>query len=225
MIKAVILDYGGTLAHSNVSFDAVFDRAVKRLLIEGLKVTALDFKNAFMDTVEWRRTIQEKGKEVDVHGFFGHVLGIFGWIVGRDVSDELGLYVYEAGDPEWLVDIEKLLIELSAHYKVALLSNAWLEAPRQLLRDKGYSRWFDVMVVSFDIGISKPDSRIFQHILNLLGVEAHEAVMVGNSIKADMEGAINSGLQAVWVDYEGTGEWPGYSLDNLNDLPELLKTL
>jgi len=225
MIKAVILEYGGTLAHSNVSFDTVLDRAVKRLLVEGLKVTALDFKNAFMDTVEWRRSIQEEGKEVDVHGFFGHVLGVFGWKVGRDVTDELGLYVYEAGDPEWLVDIEKLLIELSAEYKVALLSNAWLEAPRQLLRDRGYSRWFDVMVVSFDIGISKPDKRIFQHTLNVLGVEAHEAVMVGDSIKADIEGAINSGLQAVWVDYEGTREWTGYSLDNLNDLPELLRKL
>ncbi len=65
MIKAVILDYGGTLANSNVPLDTTFEKAVERLLIEGIEVSALDFKNAFMDTVEWRRTIQEKGKEVD----------------------------------------------------------------------------------------------------------------------------------------------------------------
>ena len=225
MIKAIILDYGGTLANSNVSLDAVFERAVERLLIEGLEVSALDFKNAFMDTVEWRSTIQEEGKEVDVHGFFSHVLGIFGREVSRDVTDELGLIIYEAGDPEWLGDIEKLLIELSGQYKIALLSNAWLEAPRQILRDMGYSRWFDAMVVSFDIGIPKPDPRIFQHTLNLLGVEAHEAVMVGDSIKADIEGALNAGLEAIWVDNKGTGEWTGNTISNLDELPELLRKL
>jgi HAD superfamily hydrolase (TIGR01509 family) len=225
MIKAVILDYGGTLANSNVPLDATFEKAVERLLIEGIEVSALDFKNAFMDTVEWRSTIQEEGKEVDVHGFFSHVLNIFGREVSRDVTDELGLYLYETAEPEWLGDIEKLLIELSDQYKIALLSNAWLEAPRQLLRDMGYSRWFDVMVVSFDIGIPKPDQRIFQHTLNLLGVEANEAVMVGDSIKADIEGAINAGLEAIWVDTKGIGGWTGHVIWSLDELPEMLKKL
>lgn len=225
MIKAVIFDYGGTLANSNTSLDGAFKKSVDRLQMEGIEVTTTDFENAFMDTVEWRRILLGEGKELNTHEFFSHVLGILGHTVNMDITDELGLYVYESGDPEWLGDIEELLIKLSADYRIALLSNAWLEAPRQLLRDKGYSRWFDAMVVSFDIGIPKPDPRIFQHTLNLLGVEAREAVMVGDKIKADIEGAINAGLQAVWVDYDGVGGWKGHSIRDLSELPELIKKL
>jgi HAD superfamily hydrolase (TIGR01549 family) len=225
MIKAVILDYGGTMVNSNVNFDVAFERSVERLLIEGIEIAQNDFFNAFMDTAEWRRIVNATGREIDSHEFYSHVLGILGHKVSRDVTEELERYLFESADPEWLDDIEKLLTTLSEDYKVALLSNAWLEAPRQLLRDMGYGRWFDVMVVSYDIEIAKPDPRIFQHTLNLLGVEPHEAVMVGDSIIADMEGATNAGLESVWVDYEGTGEWPGYKVSVLSELPLLIKKL
>ena len=225
MLKAVILDYGGTLANSNTSLDKMYQRVVERMDLKGIKIDVLDFENAFMDTVEWRRTLHKDGIEIDVHGFFSHAMGILGQSISRDTSEEFGVWVYESAEPEWLVDLEDLLVKLTEEYKVALLSNAWLEAPRQLLRDQGYGRWFDAMVVSYDIEIPKPDPRIFQHTLNLLGVDVHEAVMIGNSIKADIEGAINAGLQAVWVDYAGTGEWEGNKIRHLSELPGLLETL
>ena len=49
--------------------------------------------------------------------------------------------------------------------------------------------------------------------------------MVGDSIKADIEGAINAGLEAVLVDDEGTGEWKGHTVNNISELPELLKKI
>jgi HAD superfamily hydrolase (TIGR01549 family) len=178
-----------------------------------------------MDTVEWRRIIQTEGKEVDSQEFFNHALGILGHSAGRDATDELEMYVYEAGETEWLADLDALLPSHSENYKIALLSNSWLEAPRQTLRDNGYGRWFDVMVCSYDIKISKPDPRIFQHTLNLLEVEASEAVMVGDNIKADIEGAINAGLEAIWVDDEVTGEWKGHTVKNISELPKMLKKI
>lgn len=225
MIKAIIFDYGGTLAESKTPWDIVSEKAVERLSIDGIDVKAIDFQNAVMDTVEWRRTIHMEGKEVDSHEFFNHALGILGHSTGRDTTDELEMYVYESSKTEWLADLEILLPALSENYKLALLSNAWLEAPRQVLRDKGYGRWFDVMVCSYDIGIPKPDPRIFQHTLSLLNVEASEAVMIGDSIKADIEGAINSGLEAIWVDKEGTGEWNGHTVRIISDLPNIIKSI
>ncbi len=225
MIKAVIFDYGGTLAESKTPWDIVSEKAVKRLSIDDVDVKAIDFQNAVMDTVEWRRTIHMEGKEVDSHEFFNHALGILGLSTGRDTTDELEMYVYESSETEWLADLETLLSSLSENYKLALLSNAWLEAPRQILRDKGYGRWFDVMVCSYDIGIPKPDPRIFQHTLSLLDVEASEAVMIGDSIKADIKGAINAGLKAVWVDNEGTGEWKGRTVRTISELPNLIRSI
>ncbi len=225
MIKAVIFDYGGTLAESKTPWDIVSEKAVDRLSIDDVDVKAIDFQNAVMDTVEWRRTIHMEGKEVDSHEFFNHALGILGHSTGRDITDELEMYVYESSETEWLADLETLLSSLSENYKLALLSNAWLEAPRQVLRDKGYGRWFDVMVCSYDIGIPKPDPRIFQHTLSLLDVEASEAVMIGDSIKADIKGAINAELKAVWVDNEGTGEWKGCTVRTISELPNLIRSI
>lgn len=225
MIKAIIFDYGGTLAESKTPWDIVSEKAVERLSINDIDVKAIDFQNAVMDTVEWRRTIHMEGKEVDSHEFFNHALGILGHSTGRDTTDELEMYVYESSETEWLADLETLLSSLSENYKLALLSNAWLEAPRQILRDKGYGRWFDVMVCSYDIGIPKPDPRIFQHTLSLLDVEASEAVMIGDSIKADIKGAINAGLKAVWVDNEGKGEWKGRTVRTISELPDLIRSI
>ena len=225
MIKAFIFDYGGTLAQSNTQWEIVSEKAVERLSMDGVDVTESDFQNAVMDTVEWRRIIHTDGKEVDSHEFFNHALGILGQTTGRDTTDELEMYVYESTDTEWLADLDTLLASLSESHKIALLSNAWLEAPRQILRDRGYGRWFDAMVCSYDIGIPKPDPRIFQHTLGLLDVDASEAVMVGDSIKADIKGATNAGLEAVWVDNEGTSEWIGHSVLTIDELPELLKKI
>lgn len=225
MIKAVIFDYGGTLANSNTPWDKVSEKAIIRLSLDGIDIKAIDFQNAVMDTVEWRRTIHTEGREIDSHEFFNHALGVLGHSASRDATDELEMYVYESSETEWLADLETLLPSLSENYKIALLSNAWLEAPRQTLRDKGYGRWFDAMVCSYDIRIPKPDQRIFQHTLNLLEVDASEAMMIGDSIKADIEGAINAGLEYVWVDNVGTGEWKGHTVKNISELPELLKKI
>ena len=225
MVKAVILDYGGTLADTDLHLDTLSEKVVERLLLDGVEIAANDFHNAFLDTVEWRKTVNEQGREIDGHEFFSHIVETFGYDAGRDLTDEIEMLLMGTGETIWLGDIEKLLVQLSENYKVALLSNAWLEAPRQILRDEGFGRWFDAMVCSFDIGIPKPDPRIFQHMLYLLDVEASEAVMVGDSIKSDMEGAKNAGLEAIWMDYKDTREWTGHRASSLSELPLLIGKL
>ena len=113
MIKAVIFDYGGTLAESNTSWNDVSEKAVECLSLDGIDVKAIDFQNAIMDTVEWRRTIHTEGREADSHEFFNHALGILGHSAGSDATDELEMYVYEAGETEWLADLDALLPSLS----------------------------------------------------------------------------------------------------------------
>ncbi|MBN2335607.1 HAD family hydrolase [Candidatus Bathyarchaeota archaeon] len=224
MIKAVIFDYGGTLAFPQTPWRKISEHAAERLSIEGIDIAAEDLDKAIHDTNEWRYALREERKEVDTHDFFNHALGILGYSVSRDITDELALLVYEMSEQRWVTGLDKLLQSLSRDYKIALLSNAWTDIPRRALRDMDHGRWFDAMVCSCDIGIPKPDPRIFQHTLNLLQTEASEAVMVGDSIEADIEGAVEAGLQAVWVDNEGTGRWKGHTVKTIAELPALLKS-
>jgi putative hydrolase of the HAD superfamily len=62
----------------------------------------------------------------------------------------------------------------SAGFATALLSNSWgNEYPRE-----GWTDMFDVVVISGEVGMRKPEPRIFTHTVDLLGVEARQCVFV-----------------------------------------------
>lgn len=58
----------------------------------------------------------------------------------------------------------------------------------------------DTIVLSSDVGVRKPDPRIFHIALDRLHAEAASAVVVGNSLSEDIEGALRAGLRAIYVD-------------------------
>jgi putative hydrolase of the HAD superfamily len=73
----------------------------------------------------------------------------------------------------------------------------------------------------------KPHPSIFEAALASAGVGAHEAVMVGDSLKADVHGALGAGLRAVWLRRTGddSAERPSHVplIRRLHDLPPLLR--
>ena len=80
----------------------------------------------------------------------------------------------------------------------------------------------DVAIASRAHGRTKPHPSIFEAALEALGVGADEAVMVGDSIEDDMEGAAQVGLPGILIDRDG--RHPGYSprLLDLYGLPAAL---
>ncbi|MPY68100.1 HAD family hydrolase [Deinococcus sp. SDU3-2] len=95
---------------------------------------------------------------------------------------------------------QALLTALRPRFKLALLTNAYDGAEqRARLRHSGLEGYFDVVVVSGEVGVFKPDPRIFQHTLELLGVTPKQALYVGDSPTHDVRGAALAGLRAVLV--------------------------
>ena len=224
VIKAVLLDFGGTIANTKTDWEMVSERAKSRLELEDVRVDPVDLENAIKDTIEYRYQQHELGVELNSYDFFNHALGIRGHKVDLDITDELEQMVNDEGTVEFVSGLEDVLMELSDSYKLALLSNSWLEAPRQALRDHGYGRWFDAMLCSFDIGVPKPDPRIFEFALDLLGVRANEAVMVGDSLEADIKGALGVGMRAVLVD-DGFSEWVGPKVIEFEEIIDVLSRI
>jgi HAD superfamily hydrolase (TIGR01549 family) len=66
----------------------------------------------------------------------------------------------------------------------------------------------DAIVLSSDVGVRKPDPRIFQIALDRLRTPATAAMLVGNSIAEDIEGARRAGLRAIYLDEEATDVEP-----------------
>ena len=225
MIKAVIFDWGSTLAVADAPWSMISERITDRLQLEDIHLEPTAIEKAINEATKFRHEQTKHGVELNSFQFFNHALNLLGHAVDVDITDELERYVYEMTEPVYAENIEQILMELSESYKLALLSNVWLEAPRQSLRDYGYDRWFDVILLSCDIGIPKPDPRIFRHMLNLLSIEPDEGVMVGDSLEADVKGAIGAGIQAVLIDPDDSSGWSGYKIQCLGDLPVLLQAM
>ena len=83
--------------------------------------------------------------------------------------------------------------------RLAIVSNSegTVEA---LLERMGLKGHFEIVVDSWHLGVTKPDPAIFHHALERLQVQPGDAVMVGDSMKADVGGAIAAGLRGVLID-------------------------
>ena len=65
----------------------------------------------------------------------------------------------------------------------------------------------DLFVTSEHAGSFKPEEAIFRYALERAGVEPNEAVHVGDSLEADVAGALGAGMRAVWLNATGRGTW------------------
>jgi len=91
-----------------------------------------------------------------------------------------------------------LLKKVRERARVGIVSNNLLEEQQDKLRCCDLDQYVDVLVVSEETGMSKPDPRIFQIALERLGCRPEEAVMIGDSWAADVIGAIAAGIRPIW---------------------------
>ena len=82
-----------------------------------------------------------------------------------------------------------------------------------LLDGLGLAAFFDAVVCSGEAGAAKPDGAIFTHALAVLGVEASEALHVGDNPEADYDGARAAGLEALLVDRGAAANHTGVITD------------
>lgn len=86
--------------------------------------------------------------------------------------------------------------------RIALLSN--LATPyKQPVFELGLAQHFDLLVFSCDVGMAKPERKIFVHTSRELGLDPGELVMIGDSRRDDIRGARKAGIRALQIDREG----------------------
>jgi putative hydrolase of the HAD superfamily len=107
----------------------------------------------------------------------------------------------------------------SAELRIGLVSNSSRDV-REFARHHGLE--VDAGISSFHHGRTKPHASIFRAVLDLLAVEPADAVMVGDTIADDIEGALALGMRAILVDREGVNAGFEPRIETLNDLPPLL---
>jgi putative hydrolase of the HAD superfamily len=113
---------------------------------------------------------------------------------------------------------------LKNKYSMHVISNGFKESTEMKIHNNGLGIYFDNVIISEVVGINKPDKAIFEHALSLADAHVSESMMIGDSIEADIRGAQNFGMKAIYFNPEGkeAPEDVGHQIKCLSDLIEFL---
>ena len=107
---------------------------------------------------------------------------------------ELWSYPPESLQP----DARACLETLRGPYRLGVLANQepWI---RETLARDGLADFFEFWAISAEVGVDKPDSRIFEHALHEAGSPPERCAMIGDRLDNDIVAAKANGMRAVWL--------------------------
>ncbi len=141
------------------------------------------------------------------------------------------LYMKHLSNASFLYDNSiDLLDELNQHYRLGIVTNGLTLVQDKRIRQSTIAKYFDAIVISEEILISKPNPGIFEYTLkNLDFFDKSKVLMVGDSLNSDIQGGINFGIDTCWYNpnkiKNETSIKPTYEISNLNELKSLLLNL
>ena len=92
----------------------------------------------------------------------------------------------------------EVLQALQPHYQMHIITNGFQESSELKLSKTNLKPYFQEIFVSEVIGKYKPDIALFQHALAVAGCDASQAIMIGDSLEADILGAKNAGIDQIY---------------------------
>lgn len=137
-------------------------------------------------------------------------------------SDE---YLRQLGRGTYLIPgAEALLAELDGRFKLLLITNGIPEVQRSRIAGSTIKRYFPQLIISGEVGVAKPDPKIFDAAFANMDWPAKETVlMIGDSLSSDIRGGQNYGIDTCW--YNPNGRTPGHKPKptyEIHDLGHLL---
>lgn len=117
------------------------------------------------------------------------------------------------GKPHLMDGSLELLQALRADHSLGIISNGIIANQTRKLRSAGILDYFDDLVTLDIAGHAKPDARIFQFALERAGVNAHQAMHIGDSYPGDVLGGHEAGLSVIFFNPDGDA--------NPHDFPEV----
>lgn len=119
-----------------------------------------------------------------------------------------------------------VLDELSTRAALALVTNGLAEVQRRRIARLGLDRYFAPIVISGEVGVSKPAVEIFELAFRALGRPAKtRTLMVGDSLTSDIQGGINFGIDTCWYNPRSATSTGPRSTHEIADLSELVEVV
>jgi len=93
---------------------------------------------------------------------------------------------------------KNVLSYLQKKYILHIISNGFKETTLTKMNLSGLNPYFSNVIISEDVGVNKPNPIIFEYALDKAGASKEESIMIGDSLEADIYGALNFGMEAIF---------------------------
>ena len=126
---------------------------------------------------------------------------------------------------------EELVRYLAAKYPLTVVTNGLVEVQYEKFDKSGLRDCFSHIVLSEEVGCQKPNPKIFEEALRLNSLQAEDVVMIGDSWSSDIQGAINAGIDQIWIrkskeqgakNQDTTEKTATYIVHSLSEVMEIL---
>jgi len=131
-----------------------------------------------------------------------------------------GSFLYE--------DSIHLVESLHKDYRLTIVTNGLKDVQDNRIRKSIIAKYFEDIVISEEIEVSKPDPKIFEHALNNIQyTDKNKVLIVGDSLTSDIQGGINFGIDTCWFNpakiQNETGVKPTYEISSLMEIRDILE--
>lgn len=224
--KAVLFDIDNTL----FDFDAAEDYALKTSMARRGIAYSEERKGHYLaiNRPLWEGFHQGK---VDQNWLMVERFRMFGGLYGVEPDPEEWNREYLAllGESSVLTEgAEELLRALRGHCLLAIATNGETAVQKKRLAASPVAGWFDGVFISKEMGLKKPDKAYFDRILETLGVENTQALMVGDNLMADILGANNAEMDSAFFAPDAdrveipAGVRPTYKITKLQQIKTII---
>jgi putative hydrolase of the HAD superfamily len=109
-------------------------------------------------------------------------------------------------------------------YVLHIITNGFPEVQHIKLKESKLETYFSKLIISEEVGFKKPSKEIFDIALEMAGACAAESVMIGDDPIVDIKGAVDAGIEAIFVNHhnEPHCQFCKYQVSDLFALKELL---
>ncbi len=205
MIKGIIFDYGGTIDSRGVYWSWIIWDGYREA---GVNVTLEQFREAYVFAECELARVRHVLPNDNFLDLLNKKMNIeFARLVEQGHTDcieqaeRVAHYCYNRAR-ECVEEARPVLEALSAKYPMMLVSNFYGNID-SVLRDFDLRKYFKGIIESSVVGIRKPNPTLFKLGIDALEMEAHEVMVVGDSLKKDIFPSEKLGCHTRWIKARG----------------------
>ena len=224
-VQHVFFDLDHTLWDFEKNSGATFKSIFKELNFEFSLEVFLDFYNP-INHYYWKQYRENMISEVELRYLrlektFEAMKVSFSQSLLERVAE---LYIQQLSThTELFEDTISVLEYLSSKYTLHIITNGFEHVQQSKLENSGIARFFKTVLTAEKIGVKKPHPTIFLSAMKTAEVLPEHAVMIGDSLEADIQGALKLGMQAIHFNYHKEAYHEEcLIIDRLSDLTNLL---